>query len=76
MLLLWYTSFLISIIALIFGVFNRSWLLMLISTISFIPIAYYFSGAVNAWKYIGFTTIILLLLAIYFWFLEKKFKAL
>ena len=62
MLLLWYASFLTSIITLVFGISRRSWLFMLISTITFIPIAYYFFGANNAWKYVGFTPIILLIL--------------
>ncbi|MFJ8260650.1 hypothetical protein ACIQ4I_01665 [Rummeliibacillus sp. NPDC094406] len=76
MLLIWYASFLVSIFTLIFGIFKRSWLFMLISTITFIPIAYYFWGAENAWKYVGFTPIILLILTIYFWFSGRKTEAL
>ena len=75
MLLLWYTSFFISVVTLIFGVLKRSWLLMLVSSVTFIPIAYYFSGAVNAWKYVGFTPIILLIVTIYLCFSERKTKA-
>jgi len=45
---------------------------MLLSTITFLPIAYYFSGAVNAWKYIGLTPIVLLILTIVFWFLSRR----
>ncbi|MBI6873347.1 hypothetical protein MXL46_04560 [Heyndrickxia sporothermodurans] len=76
MLLLWYASFLASIFTLIFGLFKRSGLFMLISTITFIPIAYYFLGAENAWKYVGFTPVILLILTIYFWFSGRKTEAL
>ena len=76
MLLLWYASFLTSIITLVFGISRRSWLFMLISTITFIPIAYYFFGANNALKYVGLTPIIFLLLTVFFWFSERKTEAL
>ncbi|MFJ7969891.1 hypothetical protein [Psychrobacillus sp. NPDC096389] len=72
MLLLWYASFLVSVITLVFGVTKRSWLLLLVSTITCMPIAFYFGGAVNAWKYVGFTPIILLILTIYVWFSGRK----
>ena len=75
MLLLWYASFLTSIITLAFGISRRSWLFMLISTITFIPIAYYFFGANNALKYIGLTPIMFLLLTVFFWFSERKTEA-
>lgn len=71
-LLLWRISFFISIIALVIGVFKRSWVFMLISAITFIPIAYYFSGAVNYLRYIGFAPVIMLFLTIIFWFLKKR----
>jgi len=76
MLLLWYASFLTSIITLVFGIFRRSWLFMLISSITFIPIAYYFFGANNALKYVGLTPIVFLLVTLFFWFSERKTKAL
>ncbi len=76
MLLLWYASFLTSIITLVFGIARRSWLFMLVSTITLIPIAYYFLGANNALKYIGLTPIIILLLTAFFWFSERKTEAL
>lgn len=75
MLLLWYASFLTSIITLAFGIFRRSWLLMLISTVAFIPIASYFFGANSAVKYVGLTPIIFLLLTVFFWFSDRKTKA-
>jgi hypothetical protein len=75
MLLLWYASFLTSIITLVFGITRRSWLFMLVSTITLIPFAYYFFGANNALKYIGLTPIIILLLTTFFWFSERKTKA-
>ncbi|MEY9977380.1 hypothetical protein [Lysinibacillus sp. RC79] len=71
-LFLWRLSFFISGVTLIIGIVKRSWLFMLISTITFLPIAYYFSGAVNAFKYIGLTPVVLLLLAIKFGFLKRK----
>ena len=76
MLLLWYASFLASIITMVFGISRRSWLFMLISAITFLPIAYYFIGINIALKYVGLTPLILLLLAVFFWYSEKKAKAL
>lgn len=74
MLLLWYISFFVSIVTLVVGVINRSWILLFVSTITFTPIAYYFLGAVNAWKYTGFTPILLLLLTVYVWFSGRQTK--
>ncbi|MBK3493541.1 hypothetical protein JFL43_01380 [Viridibacillus sp. YIM B01967] len=72
MLFLWQLSLFVSIVALIVGSVKKSWVFLLISTITFIPIAYYFSGANNAWKYVGLTPIILLVLTILTWFISKK----
>ncbi|MFF2178448.1 hypothetical protein ACFVT8_18600 [Lysinibacillus sp. NPDC058147] len=72
MLLLWSASFSVSILTLILAIVKRSWLYMLLSTITFLPVAYYFSGAINAWKYIGLTPIFFLILTILFWFLSRK----
>ncbi|MFC5591750.1 hypothetical protein ACFPRA_22955 [Sporosarcina soli] len=72
MLLLWYFSLFVSIVTLIAGIAKKSWVFLLISSITFTPIAYYFSGANNAWKYVGLTPILLLVLAILTWFLNKK----
>lgn len=75
MLLLWYASFLTSMITLAFGISRRSWLFMLISTITLIPFAYYFLGANSAVKYVGLTPIIFLSLTVFFWSSERKTKA-
>lgn len=72
MLLLWQLSLFVSIGTLIVGVGKKSWIFLLISTITFIPIAYYFSGANNAWKFVGLTPVILLVLTILIWFISKK----
>lgn len=72
MLLLWQLSLFISILALMVGIIKKSWVFLLISTITFIPISYYFSGANNAWKYVGLTPLILLVLTILIWFIGKK----
>ncbi|MFE3575326.1 hypothetical protein [Lysinibacillus sp. NPDC059133] len=71
-LFLWQLSFFISGVTLIVGIFKKSWVFMLISTISFLPIAFYFWGAVNVFKYIGLTPIFLFIVAILFWFLKRK----
>jgi len=71
-LFLWQLSFFISGVTLIVGIFKKSWVFMLISAITFLPVAYYFLGAVNAFIYIGLTPIFLLILAILFWFLKRK----
>lgn len=71
-LMLWRLSLFISVISLFIGVFRKSWILITLSMVTSIPIAYYYSGAVNGFRYIGFTPLILLLLAISFWFLKKK----
>ncbi|MFD1928416.1 hypothetical protein ACFSFY_10170 [Sporosarcina siberiensis] len=76
MLLLWYASFIVFIATLGFGVINKSWILLLVSAITSTPIALYFIGAVNAWKYVGFTPIVLLILTLYLWFLGRKTEAL
>lgn len=71
-LFLWQLSFFISGVTLIVGIFKKSWVFMLISTITFLPITYYFLGTVNAFKYIGLTPIILFILTILFWFLKRR----
>ncbi|PIC67626.1 hypothetical protein CSV71_10420 [Sporosarcina sp. P21c] len=74
MLLLWYASFLISIMTMVFGISRRSWFYMLISAITFLPISYYFLGINIALKYVGLIPIILLALAMYFGISEGKAK--
>jgi lipid-A-disaccharide synthase-like uncharacterized protein len=72
MLLLWYFSLFVSIVTLIAGIAKKSWVFLLISSITFSPISYYFSGANNAWKYIGLVPIMLFVLAIVTWFSSKN----
>lgn len=72
MLLLWQISLFVSIATLFVGVAKTSWVSLLISTITFIPIAYYFSGANNAWKYVSLTPFFLLILTILFGFIHKR----
>ena len=72
MLLLWYASFLVSIMTMIFGISRRSWFYMLISAILFVPISYYFLGINIALKYVGLTPIILLALAVFFCIQKKS----
>jgi len=73
MLVLWSVSFVIAVFISVLAVVKLSWIYMLISTIASIPVAsYYFLGANNAWKYIGLIPIFLLILAVVFWFLEKR----
>lgn len=72
MLFFWYASLLTSIITLAFGIFKRSWGFMLISTLTSIPIAYYFLGANNTVKYVGVTPVVLLLMTLVIWFMERK----
>lgn len=72
LLLLWGLSLFVSITALMVGIAKKSWIYLLISTITSLPIAYYFSGANSAWKYVGLTPIVLLVLTIIIWFLNRK----
>ena len=74
MLILWQLSLVVSIFALIIGVSKMSWIYLLISTVTFLPIAYYFSGANNAWKYVALTPIILLILTITIYLLNKRIR--
>ena len=75
MLLLWYASILVFAVTLILGVIKMSWLLLLVSMITSMPIAFYFLGAVNAWRYVGFTPIILLILTLYIGLSGRKTEA-
>jgi Ca2+/Na+ antiporter len=72
---LWRTSFVISILTFIIGLLHRSWLFMLISTVTFLPVAYYFLGALNAWRLVGYIPILLFSLTVLFWFLKKRNKS-
>ncbi|MHA6260111.1 hypothetical protein ACXYMX_09365 [Sporosarcina sp. CAU 1771] len=69
---LWRLSLLVSVITLAIGIFKKSWMFLLISTITFVPIAYYFSGAVNALRYVGLVPFFLLIMTILFWLFNRK----
>lgn len=72
-LFLWQLSFFIFGVTLVVGIYKNSWVFMLISTITFLPIAFYFFlGAKNSFKYIGLTPILLFILAVLFWTLKRK----
>ena len=73
MLSLWYLALAVSIAALLAGIIKMSWPYIFLSAMSSIPIAYYFSGAKNAWKYVGLTPVFLLILAILIWYIRKNF---
>ncbi|MBQ6446861.1 hypothetical protein KGR20_06880 [Cytobacillus oceanisediminis] len=69
---LWQVSFGVSIITLLIGLVKRSWVSMLISSVTFLPVAYYFLGAENGLRLIGFIPILLLILTIVFWRSKKR----
>lgn len=67
MLFFWYLSFFIAILSFVFSLSNRSWKLMLLSFVTSLPIAYYFFGALSAWRFVASIPIVLFILAIIFW---------
>jgi len=64
--ILWQISLVVSVITFLYGIFRKSWILMLISFITSIPVAYYFNGANNGWRLIALTPILFLILTITF----------
>ncbi|MEK4699699.1 hypothetical protein MKX47_08865 [Solibacillus sp. FSL R7-0668] len=73
MLLLWNLAFCVSIFTLIMGLVKQSWRLLLISSIPTLPIALYFlMGAENAFKYVGFSPLLLLILTAAMWVMNKR----
>ncbi|MEK5231738.1 hypothetical protein MHB42_08150 [Lysinibacillus sp. FSL K6-0232] len=72
MLLLWSISFVIAIFSIVLAIVKHSWMFMLMSTITSIPVAAYFWGATNAWQAISFIPMFLFMLTIAFWFFEKR----
>lgn len=73
MLLLWNLAFCVSIFTLIMGLVKQSWRLLLISTISSLPIAFYFLfGVENAFKYVGFSPLLLLISTAAMWVMNKR----
>lgn len=75
MLILWYASFLVSVVTGIYGISRRSWYYMVISAITFLPISLYFLGINIILKYIGLAPLFLLALAVFFAYSDKKSKA-
>jgi hypothetical protein len=69
---LWQVSFGVLIIAFLFGLFKRSWVPMLINFVTFLPVSYYFLGAENGLKLIGFIPILSLILTVVFWRSKKR----
>lgn len=59
------------------GMAKRSSIALLMSTLTSLPIAFYFLGAENAWRLVGFMPFALLILTVFIWLLNKKtfFKA-
>ena len=73
MLLLWNLAFCVSIFTLMIGLVKQSWRLLLISTVSSLPIAFYFLiGAENIYKYVSLSPLLLLALTVGLWFTKKR----
>ncbi|AQQ53123.1 hypothetical protein [Planococcus lenghuensis] len=65
--------FFVSVAALVYGIAKKSFLYLLVSTLTSLPIAYLFLyGVNNGWKYIGLLPIVLLALTVIFWRKTKK----
>lgn len=68
-----YISLFISAVSFMLGIAKLSWGYLLVSTITCIPLSYYFLGTNNAWKYVGFIPwFVLFLLAVAFTIIKKK----
>jgi phosphoglycerol transferase MdoB-like AlkP superfamily enzyme len=65
--LLWQASFAVSVITLLYGLFKRSWVSMIVSFITSLPVAYYFNGSENGWRLVALIPVVLLIMTIYFW---------
>ncbi|SDM29840.1 hypothetical protein SAMN05216244_2258 [Sediminibacillus halophilus] len=65
-MLLWQTCLAVSIATFLFGIYKKSWVLLLISFICSIPIACYFYGAENGWRLISFIPFFLFVLVVIF----------
>jgi hypothetical protein len=61
---LWQISLGVSALAFLFGIMKKSWVLLLISFITSLPIAYYFMGAENNWRSIALIPLLLLVLTV------------
>lgn len=69
---LWQVTVVVSLIAFLYGLINRSWVSMLISFITSLPFAYYLNGAENVWRLVALTPIVLLSITFYFWKMRRK----
>ncbi|WP_174734309.1 hypothetical protein [Mesobacillus harenae] len=70
--LLWQASFVLSIVALFYGFVSKSWIALVVSSVAFLPIAYYFAGAENALQLVALTPVLLLAAAFVFWKKSKR----
>jgi hypothetical protein len=69
---LWWLSFGVSIYTFVYGVAGRSWIYMLISMLTFLPISYFLFSFDNSLKYIAYLPLVPLLFGILFWFKWNK----
>lgn len=70
---LWWMSGILSFGVLFFAIVAKSWALSLTSAALFLPIAYYFGGAENAFQLIGlFPLVHIVLAAVFFWKKRRK----
>lgn len=71
---LWRVSLCISILTCVIGCKKKSWVFMLISFFTSLPITYYFFGAENAWKVVSVAPIILFLWSMVYFKTGKQLK--
>ena len=71
---LWQVSVVMALITFLYGLINRSWVSMLISSTASIPFAYYLNGAENVWRLVALTPIVLLSITLYFWKMDRKHR--
>jgi ABC-type polysaccharide/polyol phosphate export permease len=69
---LWQVSLVVSVISFCYGLFKRSWVSMLISFLTFLPIAYYFNGARNEWRLVALIPILVLIITTTFWWNQRN----
>ncbi|UFU00094.1 hypothetical protein KO561_03775 [Radiobacillus kanasensis] len=67
MIFIWQSALVLSIFTFLFGIFKKSWISLLISSVASLPIAYYFYGAENCWRIISLLPVLLGGLAFIFW---------
>lgn len=69
---LWQASLIISFLSFFFGLFTNSKTSLLISFITFLPIAYYFFGANNAFKLVALFSFVPLVIMYLFYRHERR----